>query len=70
MSELGNSLPENKKNQINYIVQLFNPVFIHQILDKWKDGSGLSIYRNLVKYYIHLAGIWNELCTLKQGYCH
>ena len=70
MSELGNSLPENKKNQINYIVQLFNPVFIHQILDKWKDGSGLSIYRNLAKYYIHLAGIWNELCTLKQGYCY
>lgn len=69
MSELGNTLPENKKNQINFVVQLFNPVFIHQFSDKWKDGSGLSIYRNIVKYYIHLAGIWNELCQLEQGYC-
>jgi hypothetical protein len=69
-SELGNLMPENKKNQINYIVQLFNPVFIHQFSDKWKNGSGLSIYRNLVKYYIHLAGIWNELCKLEQGYCY
>lgn len=70
MSELGNSLPENKKSQINYVVQLFNPVFIHQIIDKWKNGSGLSIYRNLVKYFILLAGIWNELCKLEQGYCY
>jgi hypothetical protein len=69
-SELGNLMPENKKNQINYVVQLFNPVFIHQFSDKWKNGSGLSIYRNLVKYYIHLAGIWNELCKLEQGYCY
>ena len=70
MSELGNSLPEYKKNQSNYIVQLFNPVFIHQFSEKWKDGSGLSIYRNLAKYFINLAGISDELCKIEPGYCY
>lgn len=70
MSELGNSLPEYKKNESNYIVQLFNPVFIHQFSEKWKNGSGLSIYRNLAKYFINLAGISDELCKLEPGYCY
>ncbi len=70
MSKLGDSLPENKKNKINYIVQLFNPVFIHQFFDKWKKGSGLSIYRNLVKYFMLLAGISDELCKEEKGYCY
>jgi hypothetical protein len=68
-SNLSSILPENPKEKYKYIAQLFNPIFVHQISYKWKRGSGLSIYRNLVKYYIKLAGIWNELCLIEPGYC-
>ena len=63
-SSLSISLPENPKEKYKYISQLFNPVFIHQTAVKWKLGGGLSIYRNLAKYYIKLSGIWDELCLI------
>ena len=69
ISDLGNSFPENPKNLYKYAIHLFNSLFIHQFSDKWKDGSGLSIYRNLIKYYIKMAGIWDELCNIEPGYC-
>ena len=69
ISNLGNSFPENPKNFYIYAIHHFNSLFIHQFSDKWNSGSGLSIYRNLNKYYIKLAGIWNELCKLEPGYC-
>ena len=68
-SSLSISLPENPKEKYKYISQLFNPVFIHQTAVKWKLGGGLSIYRNLAKYYIKLSGIWDELCLIEPGYC-
>ena len=68
-SNLSNSLPEKPKNQNNFVVQLYNSVFIHQFSDKWNKGSGLSIYRNLAKYFINLAGIWDEICKIEPGYC-
>ena len=69
ISDLGNSFPENPKNLYIYTIRLFNSLFIHQFSDKWKSGSGLSIYRNLNKYFIKIAGIWDELCKLEPGYC-
>ena len=69
ISKLGNSFPENPKNLYIYSVQLFNSLFIHQFSDKWNKGSGLSIYRNLVKYFIIIAGIKDELCQIEPGYC-
>ena len=69
ISDLGNSFPENPKNIYIYTIHLFNSLFIHQFSDKWNSGSGLSIYRNLNKYFIKIAGIWDELCKLEPGYC-
>ena len=69
ISNLSDSFPENPKDIYKYVSQLFNPVFIHQISDKWYAGGGLSIYRNLVKYFIRLGGIWDELCLIRKGYC-
>lgn len=66
MNKLGTTLEASRYYLLS---QLFSPVFIHQIDGKWKNGGGLSIYRNLAKYFIHLAGIWNELCRLNSGYC-
>lgn len=68
-SSLANSLPENPKNIFNYTVQIYNPVFIHAFAGKWYIGKGLSIYRNLAKYFIILAGIYEEVCKKISGYC-
>jgi len=68
-SKLSNSMPEKPENLFKLISQLYNSYFIHQFCYKWYKGNGLSIYRNLVKYYIKLAGIWKELCNKNRGYC-
>ena len=68
-SKLSSSMPEKPETLIKLISQLYNSLFIHQFCCKWYNGSGLSIYRNLVKYYIKLAGIWKELCKKRRGYC-
>ena len=62
-------LPENPKSEIGILANLYNPRFIHQFYGKWRDGKGLSIYRNLVKYFILLTGISDEICKMKPGYC-
>ena len=36
---------------------------------KWHDEKSLSIYKILAKYFIKIADIWEELCTIKPGYC-
>ena len=64
-----NSLPNKPKDLYEFTSQLFNPVFIHQFCYKWYSGNGLSIYRILAKYFIKLSGIWDELCSIKPGYC-
>ena len=64
-----NYLPENPKSLLEYFSQMLNPIFIHQFYGKWYRGKGLSIHRNLVKFFIKLAGIWEELCTKRPGYC-
>ena len=69
LSEKGRNFPENPKTKNIYVIQLFNPVFIHQFDKKWYNSNGLSIYRNLVKYFIKLGGIWDELCKIRPGYC-
>jgi hypothetical protein len=66
MNKLGTTLEISKYYLLS---QLYNAVFIHQFDGKWKNGSGLSIYRNLAKYFINLAGIRNELCKVNAGYC-
>ena len=68
-SKLSNSMPEKPDTLFKLISQIYNPLFIHQFCNKWYKGKGLAIYRNLVKYYIKLAGIWKELCNKKKGYC-
>ena len=57
------------KDYEHLVLQLFNPVYIHQIDNKWYKGSGLSIYRNYARNCIRLANIWDELCKKKPGYC-
>lgn len=69
-SDLSNSFPEKPKTLFELNTQLYNSAFIHQYVRKWKAGSGLSIYRNLVKYFIRLAGIWDEVCEKIPGYCY
>ena len=70
-SNLSNSWPENPKSLLNITAQFLNPVYIHVMCGKgkWSLGRGLSIYRHLVKYFIKMAGIWDELCKKKPGYC-
>ena len=68
-SDFSKSFPENPGSEERIAVQLYNPLFIHQWSGKWHDGNGLSIFRHLSKYFIKLAGIWDELCYLKPGYC-
>ena len=46
-----------------------NSIFVHQFLGKWYYGQGLSIFRNSTKFFIKLAGIWDELCLKRPGYC-
>ena len=70
-SEYAKSLPDNPKTELNITAHLYNPVYIHVMCGdgKWNLGKGLSIYRHLVKYFIQVAGIWDELCNKKPGYC-
>lgn len=68
-SPLSKSFPENPNNLIKFTAQLYNPTFIHQWNGKWASGRGLSIYRHLAKYFIKLAGIWDDICKIKPGYC-
>ena len=63
------SLPEKPGSEEEIIIKLYNPRFIHQFSGKWEDGEGLSIYRLLAKYFILLAGISEEICKKKPGYC-
>lgn len=63
------NLPFSKDTHLQITAQLYNPVFIHQWKGKWFKGNGLSIFRNLAKYFINLAGIWNEVCKTIPGYC-
>ena len=69
-SDLSNSLPERPSSLKELITQLYNSVFIHQYVGKWMSGKGLSTYRNSAKYFIILAGIRDELCKKKPGYCY
>jgi hypothetical protein len=67
-----NNLPDNPKTLSVYFSlynNISNFIFIHQFIGKWEKGQGFSICRNLAKYFIKLAGIWNELCLKKPGYC-
>ena len=68
-SELSKFLPENPGSEDGIVLKLYNPRFIHQFIGKWEKGEGLSIYRLLAKYFISLAGISNEICKKKPGYC-
>ena len=68
-SNLSLSLPENPKSEEGILLNLYNPSFIHQFYEKWKNGSGLSIYRYLVKYFISLTGFSKEICRRSPGYC-
>lgn len=63
------NLPFPKDTHLQVTAQLYNPVFIHQWNGKWFKGKGLSIFRNLAKYFINIAGIWNEVCKTIPGYC-
>lgn len=67
-SEL-NNLPDNPKTMSEYCSLYNNSIFIHQFLGKWYFGQGLSICRNSAKFFIKLAGIWDELCLKRPGYC-
>ena len=60
-SEL-NNLPDNPKTMSEYCSLYNNSIFIHQFLGKLYFGQGLSICRNSAKFFIKLAGIWDELC--------
>ena len=68
-SPFSKSFPENPNNLFKFNAQLYNSTFIHQWNGKWASGRGLSIYRNLAKYFIKLAGIWDDICKIKPGYC-
>ena len=63
------SLPEKPESEKDIIFYLYNPRFIHQFDGKWEKGDGLSIYRLLAKYFINIAGISDEICKKKPGYC-
>ena len=67
-SEL-NNLPDNPRNITDYFSLIHNSTFIHEFYGKWYDGLGLSFCRKLAKYFIKLAGIWEELCLKRPGYC-
>ena len=69
LKEIGKNLPENPITEERLVAQLYNSVFIHQFHEKWDQGSGLSIYRHLAKYFIKLGGFWDELCKKRPGYC-
>lgn len=64
-----NTLPEKPTSEKEILINLYNPVFIHQFSGKWEKGNGLSIYRLLAKYFINIAEIKDEICFKKPGYC-
>jgi hypothetical protein len=68
-SSLSSSLPDKPNSEKEILVNLYNPRFIHQFGRKWERGEGLSIHRLLSKYFIHIAGITEEICMKKRGYC-
>jgi isoleucyl-tRNA synthetase len=68
-SPLSKFFPANPITLEKLTAQLYNPTFIHQWSGKWRAGNGLSIYRHLAKYFIKLAGIWDEMCQKFPGYC-
>ena len=68
-SNLSNSLPYKPLSIIGIILNLYNPIYIHQFNGKWEKGQGLTIYRFLAKYFINLAGIKGDICKRKPGYC-
>lgn len=68
-SNLSNYLPQKPSSIIGIILNLYNPIYIHQFHGKWEKGDGLTIYRLLAKYFIDLAGINEDICKKKPGYC-
>lgn len=68
-SSLSSTLPDKPNSEKEILINLYNPRFIHQFFGKWEKGEGLSIYRLLAKYFINLAGITEEICKKKPGYC-
>ena len=68
-SNLSKNFPQKPNSEIGILAQSYNPLFIHQFCEKWHNGKGLSIYRHLAKYFIDVAGIKDELCNIKPGYC-
>jgi len=68
-NSLSSSLPEKPTSEKEILINLYNPRFIHQFSGKWENGEGLTIYRLLSKYFINLAGIKEEICKKKPGYC-
>ena len=63
------NLVDNPKTISEYYSIYNNSIFIHQFVGKWYKGLGLSMCRKLVKYFIKLAGIWEELCLKRPLYC-
>jgi len=61
--------PYQMKNEIDLFYQSYNPYIIHQYLDKWMFGKGVTIIRRIAQYYIKYAGIWDEMCSKFAGYC-
>ena len=66
-----NNIKDNPKKLEEYHSIIYDAPFIHQFLCKckWCYGKGLSFHRHLVKYFIEKAGIWEELCKKRSGYC-
>ena len=60
---------ENPGSETGLIAQINNLVFIYQMCVKWHDGKGLNIFKILAKYFVKIADIWEELCSIKPGYC-
>ena len=69
LASKSNHLPENPRTIPQYYALYKNATFIHQFEGKWFYGQGLSRCRNSAKYFIKLAGIWEELCKKRPGYC-
>lgn len=70
MKNSPNFFPKNKKDEKKLITEYSDPLFIHQFFGKWAKGNGLSIYRNLAKYFMQISGIFKDLCEKKPGYCY
>ena len=68
-SSYSENFPDNPTSEIGILAQTYNPLFIHQFCGKWAKGKGISIYRHLAKYFIHLTGIKKDICNALPGYC-